>query len=311
MTDLKKEYSRYLTTLERLKIIQREKAYESKNILERWYLNILNDGLDPWSPDPVLIKSIHTIKMIEEMKEKKIFKGKEYEIAFLIINTVIPAEENEKEYKVIKNGNILKLQYDTFIYITSIIENNDNAKILLGCCMRYDSIATGSQQWCIPRIIYKKLEKYSDTLGGLFECFASPLNRSSSFYYSLFPEDIESGSLGNFFQTDLSTKQGLFVANPPFTEFILNKLVDKVNNTKGIKAIIVTPSWTDALFYKKLDNKVRNDSNYSKIVFKSNNYFYEDVTKGRIQANFSSTYFLIGVDRAMMECIFKDIGYKF
>lgn len=78
-------------------------------------------------------------------------------------------------------------------------------------------------------------EKVFDTLQGTWkgpwtECFASPFNVYLPTFGSAFPDlDWHFGSIGNFFEIDMTQKQSSYCeANPPFSPGIMSKMVDRI-----------------------------------------------------------------------------------
>lgn len=115
---------------------------------------------------------------------------------------------------------------------------------IIKCALRYYSLGIRGQQWSLNKDSLKALkEKGYNT-----EAFASPFNNYFDRYYSIFNEDKPFGSLGSFFGADHTNE--VIYANPPFTEYMLNKLVDEICSLQYV--YIVTPDWNDAGWYERL-----------------------------------------------------------
>lgn len=117
---------------------------------------------------------------------------------------------------------------------------------LTKCVLRYAALGMGGQQWASNHEFMNTVRR----TGIAIEAFASPFNHYFKKYYSVFKSDSAFGSLGGFFDTsDAKFAAGVY-ANPPFTPFVLEKMAEKVCKYK--KAVLVTPTWTDAPWYQKL-----------------------------------------------------------
>ncbi|KAL0476669.1 hypothetical protein AKO1_006210 [Acrasis kona] len=103
----------------------------------------------------------------------------------------------------------------------------------------------GLQGAITPRT-FQYLSRHFDVT---MECFASPLNCYYPQFCSAFIDtDRFFGSCGSFF--DFYPQSGSFEANPPFTEEIMNKMVDHMEELLGatdlpLSFIIFVPNWTD------------------------------------------------------------------
>lgn len=121
------------------------------------------------------------------------------------------------------------------------------------CAARYLAIGClRGQHWSPDRLsIIDEYNKCQIKIEG----FASPLNTNVlrrispklTGYCSIFTEDMPFGSLGSFY--DLTTIDHCDVC-PPYVPEILDKIPSYVKNTTH--ALIITPSWTDAQWYKEL-----------------------------------------------------------
>ena len=120
-------------------------------------------------------------------------------------------------------------------------------KKCMKCVLRYATLGMNGQQWA-------SVDRFMDFIkskGCDVECFASPFNNSFPKYYSLFEEDSDFGSLGNFFkQTINDLKQHTLYANPPFVPALLDKMAKILIQVP--RAVIITPTWPTADWYRLL-----------------------------------------------------------
>jgi hypothetical protein len=95
--------------------------------------------------------------------------------------------------------------------------------LLLCCLIRYDVLGSGANQYMVDLNYKDELAKF----GVDFECFASVFNCYYPNYCSMF-YDLERhfGSCGSFMA--LQIKQGMYMANPPYSEYLLYRMYDKV-----------------------------------------------------------------------------------
>lgn len=290
---LRRDYRRFLITLERLKFIRNQNPYEAQNILERWTLGLLNDNIDPWDSanNDAIELSKHTRKMREEMIDKHMsYPNFENAIKQII------------EFNNISYDRSLDISYDNGVISYGIFKSeipSERLDLLIekssleetaACCMRYAALVPGSQQWAVPLDVYRALYK----LGYTVEGFASPFNSQQLLlggkFCSLFPEDKVFGSLGNFWNLNLSELDTGIIINSPFSEDILSRVARHVENDKKTKIIVVTPSWKDAEFYINL-NMLTNPINLN-----PNEHYYEDTIhniRRKIKARFGSSIFVL------------------
>jgi len=200
-------------------------AYEYGNIVDRMMINYVNKNQNGFA------------KAKSECEENGIDPG------------VIDKAKEILELTSTEYPTLLNLPDETtqklYMFLVALYPTVDPRE-LVKCCLRYGAIGMRGQQW---RSSDAKINQIK-TWGFNTEAFASPFNRSFERYYSAFDEDAPFGSLGSFFGKDHS--QEYIYANPPFTPYILDKMADEICNIKY--AIIVTPTWTDADWYKKLES---------------------------------------------------------
>lgn len=296
---LGRDYNRFLTTLARINVIKQDiqdskKQYEAINALERWTLSTLNENQDPWAMVP---DGDATTKMIGEFKEKGLYLNKERESVLKILNT---SDSDSKDHTpMLQDGSVVYGKYRSNIdpiRLKRMIDKTD-LETATAACMRYTALVGGSQQWMVPANVYRRLR---DAYNVDIEGFASPMNSQimdlDGEFCSIFPDDKPFGSLGSFWDLDLSDKR--IIINSPFVEPLLDRLADRLEFAAPALAFVVVPSWKDAKFYKKLESIADQ-----KIELVSNSYSYEDVRGKKIEARFPSTWFIIGSDQIAKEDI--------
>jgi hypothetical protein len=113
------------------------------------------------------------------------------------------------------NNFIVKKLYDEYNGDKNMIDDY----ILCGI-IRYATLGSGANQFVVD-LEYKELLRKETGLN--FECFGSMFNHYYKYYCSMF-YDIEKyfGSCGSFFS--VKTKKGIFMANPPYDDTLLNKM---------------------------------------------------------------------------------------
>lgn len=132
--------------------------------------------------------------------------------------------------------------------------------------LRYSSLAGGTDrgggfQGAINEEVFDVLLRRFDCRT---ECFASPLNCRYARFCSAFPDtDGAFGSLGSFW--DFHPAEGCFEANPPFTPFVMDRMVrhmealldaseaagaeageGEAGKKKPLAFIIIIPAWDEA-----------------------------------------------------------------
>jgi len=247
--------------------IHTKNQYEFNNIIDRLLINIYNgnQGYDK-ARSECLEKKIDP-KCIDDVKK--------------ILDRVEGSKLNQlKDKDTLTLYQILKDRYQ-----------NVGETDLVATVVRYagiTNIGTSSQQWALN---YDLLDNIYN-LGIDTEAFASPFNRYFDKYYSIFPEDQVFGSLGNFFNIIHSFDEKLY-ANPPFVEAILEQMVKVIKDIKV--AVVITPSWTDANWYKDLkkygfSSNLLADVKYREINLEGNR------TDKEIIPRFKTTIWTKGVD---------------
>lgn len=175
-----------------------------------------------------------TFKIDRKLVQKSIttdeFRANRYIMSQLLVNNDIPLEFtiNRDLY------NRVQPRY---------LSDNGFNNLLLCCLIRYETLGSGANQFVVDL-------RYKDQLSQLgmnFECFASVFNCHYANYCSMF-FDIERyfGSSGSFMA--LNIKSGMYMANPPYSEYLLSRMYDKVktalsNNDNDVCFIMSIPEW--------------------------------------------------------------------
>lgn len=165
--------------------------------------------------------------------------------------------------------------------------------------IRYAKLKMGGQQWAVPRVVYSKIKSLAKELGGkgLFEAFASPMNRNpeSELWCSLFTDDAPFGSLGSLFEIDPVVAKGyVVVMNPPFMTEILDKAVEMFDKLAehAVACVFIGPAWSTMEWHQKLHSK------YTLIKMELDQYVYEissddeHAHRKRLSATFPSSVFV-------------------
>jgi hypothetical protein len=275
-------------------------SYEKRNILERYLLTLRQkDG-----------KKIANKNFVSELVNKKIMNAEDAKkmlARFSEIKVLLEKENSSLDFTI----------SDDFITIVcsrhKIIEKStpklverlnflaaspkDTAILMLN----YYSILSASQHWGLTSSHWAKLV----TFGVRNEAFASPINSriiiSGGNYFSIFPHDTVFGSRGNFFDCDMDDYPGDWCINPPFTEDLMEKTVDKVlkfleyDNLIGspVNIFLLMPSWDDA----KAVNKLRASEYkiFEKKLVKGS-YNFEDKNGVEFVSCVDSLYFVLSKD---------------
>ena len=177
----------------------------------------------------------------------------------------------------------------------------------LAVAVRYAVIASGGQQWGLPRNHVRELHRLH---GVRNEAFASPLNSRllglpDAHFCSLFPDtDGPFGSLGDFFAVDLAATPGNWVVNPPFVEALIERAAARCldacasadtrgADTRGAPEItfyFVVPAWRDARFYQMLHESPHCAA---ELALEPGRYYYETPAGARVPTRAPSVYFAL------------------
>lgn len=266
-----------------LDIRHKRLIYENKNIIERFTLELINNGIEA---DPTgkflyfnnILNSVETLlhhvifmKLISEYDEKgiKLSEGQKVHIAQIFVsghhyfmNTKISKETPQCKIKIYAEQVIL--YYHDYLKTLSrerfkLLSAQDNTPCaLFKMIMRYSMFDNSGQQWSIGDNIYTlMIEDFSIKL----EMFASPLNYTIPRYCSLFLDtDKPFGSIGSFMNLTSSTiiQHGIHGAlfNPPYLPLFMNyttkKLLEILDDCADVDhslyIIAFLPAWYDSEF---------------------------------------------------------------
>ncbi|KAF8820949.1 hypothetical protein IE077_002628 [Cardiosporidium cionae] len=163
----------------------------------------------------------------------------------------------------------MNLSGDAYKYVKAIYENADSAQreefseSIFKLLLRYHTICDPEEfsgiglQSAVPSQFLALLREYFEVE---CECFASPFNSALNSYYSAFYDtDNDFGSYGSFFADDVKLDSGSYEANPPFDEFVIDRMADRflqfLREASGpLSFAIVVPDWDNAecLYLEKL-----------------------------------------------------------
>jgi hypothetical protein len=196
-------------------------------------------------------------------KHQKVFVLEESNIAINNIKYKYEYLEDEKKYiyKIENYTNIFATMnnnqdydYELDVKIFNKLEKeysgDDIHKHILMGLIRYDTLDSGAEQYVVDLKYKKQLKKY----GMNFECFGSMFNHYYDNYCSMF-YDIEKyfNSKGSFF--GISINSGMFMANPPYDNNLLNKMYHHIKKFhKKALFIMSIPKWDDYPLEYLIDN---------------------------------------------------------
>lgn len=173
--------------------------------------------------------------------------------------------------------NQLQIKINTYVLTLSktpqlqyLLDNYDIDSVA-ACCIRYALFSLDNH--CLGH----QLALSSDVGNGLPEAFASPLNVRDPHlkYCSAFLDDVNVGSLGNFFQLDLSKFASIWICNPPFTELVLEATVRQLLRfrTELAGSILNLPAWEDSTAYHLM---MKSGCSFRLISKQEHNYYKQD-----------------------------------
>ena len=127
---------------------------------------------------------------------------------------------------------------------------------------------------------------WSEKLNEFTECFASPLNHKLENYFSMFDEDIDFGSRGNFFkfiaEKDDILPPGKYEMNPPWMNAMYEKLqtiIEKSIKVNDVHVILIAPKWTDTKWIPGINSVLENSPErywlYSQQIETQINYIHD------------------------------------
>ena len=133
----------------------------------------------------------------------------------------------------------LYLELPVLVYERMKFKFEISDKQIFQILLRYDTLNSGANQFSVDLNRKSRLQ----AKGIDFELFASPLNVFMSSYCSLFP-DIDPESYGPFTAYESIKKN--FMANPPYVDFLLEKMCETANKGEGFDMCIISlPLWDD------------------------------------------------------------------
>lgn len=123
----------------------------------------------------------------------------------------------------------------------------------------------------LPADIFRNIKKeYNPTI----DCFASPFDNRLSRYCSMFEIDKKFGSLGNFFDMDISEfEDQVLYMYPPGIELILNKTIERMETIlSNVKCtcLLIIPEWNDLIIKMKYNNYFNTSKNLGRYIYCSN-----------------------------------------
>ena len=292
LKDLNEYIYQYLIELDKILKVMEKNKLDLKN-LNKLYLEILN--LYNEENDYEKMKDVFTskkesctssLKNILEPKVQEIcdeIQKLSYKYALDVKNLKIKDKEvlnvsKSKQYTTIyyKNSPV-KISNVIYDNLKSKIENEDLRSIWI-MYKRYmtlliDEKSVGNQA-AVP---HQLMDYLNENFGVDFECFASPMNSHFKNFCSAFKDtDSPFGSKGTFFE--YFPKEGSFECNPPFTENVMNKMVEHIHllldeSTGPMSFIIFLPNWEDHNAIIDLTN-----SNYNRkdVIAKAKEHSYRD-----------------------------------
>lgn len=134
--------------------------------------------------------------------------------------------------------------------------------------------------------------EWGRALSGFTECFASPFNHKFSRYYSMFEQDKDFGSLGNFFvmleKNNGVLPPGSYEINPPWMNAMYENLATVLGKTllvNRVNVVLVAPAWKDTRWIPEIDDLCKGVSTYRPNSRKySNDFWYvQDMTLKRFK----------------------------
>jgi hypothetical protein len=158
-------------------------------------------------------------------------------------------------------------------------------------------------QWSTPPPVTQTLQSQ---LNCQTELFASPLNNTYPYYYSLFPTERMFGSLGNFFRQQPTLLEGSYQVNPPFIDAVFTKttyqllawLTRAQQHNRELTFVYIMPNWDnfltrDLLLYSRFC--------VSRIELRPmQHYYYQTATDSYIQARFGTLVLILTTNPALI-----------
>lgn len=267
------EYSSGVKTKFKIYSIVQIEPTSIKDGLKQFALELVQKKIIKPSNIKAVIKKVIDIILFNINKEVK--ECKDCQVSFKEVNGII-------SYKTSTESNsktIISINIKNFRNIEDIAKKN-NIKDAFVLSLRYASFITGGNHWSIPKKYYNYLYY---NCGVRNEGFASIINTKAllhpdSKFCSIFP-DLEGkyGSLGSFFHISIEDHSGNWIINPPYTEEIINrtidKLLDQMGSLKTAKAFfVILPNWMDN---DSINNLLHSKYTLKSIVIKPGEMFFE------------------------------------
>ena len=296
-------------------------ATESKNIIERWLLSMVNMGKGSGIYRHTALGDEINQQLRTEIVEKRIAHSlgasalvqrmldlvdKELADIKLAANEEICCDDDMISYSCeLVGGSAAAIAgAPTQFTFTHMIDSATTTLLKIGGCtatvraaLRYAALLSGGQQWGIPRAHVAFLY---DRAGVRNEAFASPFNSRliglpDASFCSLFTDtDGVFGSKGDFFALDLATAPaGNWVVNPPFVNELMARAARKclaAAETGPAHFYFIMPAWRDCEAYLLLR---KSKFVYAELALEPGSYYYESPTGERIRTRAASIYFAI------------------
>jgi hypothetical protein len=193
----------------------------------------------------------------------------------------------------------------------------NRVEIITAQLMRYEGYISYGQAWAYPAAEYvKAMENLCmPPIRNIIEAFTSPFNSQlpgilarvgsghiTGRYCSMLPGDRVLGSLGSFFDLDITTHINVstcLLVNPPFIEDILllaaQKCIFALESAKKVgqtlSVVFITPEWTDAAVWAAL--RATSFRKYDKTLSRGAHCYEEQFTRRIISAKFDSHLWLL------------------
>lgn len=301
----------YYRVCELAKLLSRHERFHKialQTCIERW--NITNSNILPYSrvqsPD---------CKLIEELKsKKKLTLSSSFEEFVETLDTLYSRNIQMPEPRISARGTptIVTIKCGDLEFtipssrFTLLNKKKERVAALL---LRYNNHHTRMHHGIPPNITRLLQSEFQCTM----ECFASPLNRTLDHYCSMYEEDLEFGSSGNFFDYDPLTgtttfSQDRFEVNqthightlcPPHIESLLSftarRVIDTLKRAQDLnlklRYFILFPTWEDAEAYITLEKS--EFLVYKEILLKKQHQMYDFSKAKRMQSSLNNTVFIL------------------
>lgn len=271
-----------------------------EKIIGSWYISYLNQSGDE---DRIKEKLFNDLKGFKLREDSSFDVSSIWEVVNLLHAPLEPVEEPKEPASMLTEI----VSYGEFYFnITPYPDFVKKAKLsqtdlesVVNMLMRYSTYMYEGYHWKMPL----KLEKYLQTEYQVdTELFASPFNKFYPNYYSIYEEDQDFGSRGNFFT--VSSLEGNFTCNPPYVEDVMNKMAIKLQQLlltahkdgREVRFFSMLPKWEDADYYQLL---MKSPFLSYKGVLQGKKHFYETATGDKIVAKWESI--LVVLDSTKMK----------